>query len=129
MDVVTARSTAQRRNYQMTSITEETNNTRPTAVAGSPAPPQRSKASAATRAAPRTKMPKAASARKGSKTAKILALVKRPGGAALKELRKATGWQPHSVRGFLSGVLTKKMGLKVRSVKGASGERRYSVKA
>jgi Protein of unknown function (DUF3489) len=47
----------------------------------------------------------------------------------LKELMKATGWQPHSVRGFLSGVLTKKMGLKVRSVKGASGERRYSVKA
>ena len=114
----------------MTSTTEEPNNTRPTAAAGSPAAPQRSrKAAAPTRAAPRTKTPKAASARKGSKTAKILALLKRPGGAALKELTKATGWQPHSVRGFLSGVLSKKMGLKVRSVKGASGERRYSVKA
>jgi uncharacterized protein DUF3489 len=114
----------------MTSTTEETNNTRPAGAAGSPAPPQRSrKAVAPTRAASRTKTPKAASARKGSKTAKILVLLKRPDGAALKELMKATGWQPHSVRGFLSGVLTKKMGLKVRSVKGASGERRYSVKA
>ncbi|HKH98611.1 MAG TPA: DUF3489 domain-containing protein [Candidatus Sulfotelmatobacter sp.] len=115
----------------MTSTTEETNNARPTIAPGSPAPPRRSRKAAAptSRTAPRTKTPKAASARKGSKTAKILALVKRPGGAALKELMKATGWQPHSVRGFLSGVLTKKMGLKVRSVKGASGERRYSVKA
>jgi hypothetical protein len=118
-----------RRNYQMMSTTEETNNTRPTAAAGSPAPLQRSRKAAPTRAAARTKTLKATSARKGSKTAKILALVKRPGGAALKELMKATGWQPHSVRGFLSGVLTKRMGLKVRSVKGASGERCYSVKA
>ncbi|HXP88665.1 MAG TPA: DUF3489 domain-containing protein [Bryobacteraceae bacterium] len=114
----------------MTSTTEETNNARPTVAAGSPPPPRRSrKAAAPTRTAPRTKTPKTVSARKGSKTAKILALVKRPGGAALKELMKATGWQPHSVRGFLSGVLTKKMGLKVSSVKGASDERRYSVKA
>jgi hypothetical protein len=113
----------------MTSTTEEIKKTKPTAAAGSPAPPQRSRKAAPPRPALRTKTPKAASAHKGSKTAKILALLKRPGGAALKELMKATGWQPHSVRGFLSGVLTKKMGLKVRSVKGTSGERRYSVKA
>jgi hypothetical protein len=103
---------------------------RPTATAGDPAPPQRNrKAKAPTRATPRTKTPKAARARKGSKTAKILALLKRRGRAALKELMKATGWQPYSVRGFLSGVLVKKMGLKVHSVKGAAGERRYSIKA
>ena len=41
---------------------------------------------------------------------------------------KATGWQAHSVRGFLSGVLSKKMGLTVRSTKGEGEERRYSVK-
>jgi len=42
---------------------------------------------------------------------------------------KATGWQPHSVRGFLSGAIGKKMGLKVISTKGEDGERSYSVKA
>ena len=71
---------------------------------------------------------KATVARQGSKTAKVLDLLKRSGGASLKELRKATGWQAHSVRGFLSGVLGKKMGLAVRSTKAEDGERRYSMK-
>jgi hypothetical protein len=72
---------------------------------------------------------KAAAARKGSKTAKILAMLQRPEGATVKELMKATDWQPHSVRGFLSGVVSKKMGLRVRSTQHESGERRYAVKA
>jgi hypothetical protein len=63
-------------------------------------------------------------ARQGSKTAKVLDLLKRPGGASLKELRKATGWQAHSVRGFLSGALGKKMGLTVTSTKAEDAERR-----
>jgi hypothetical protein len=67
-------------------------------------------------------------ARDGSKTAKVLDLLKRPGGATAKELMKATGWQPHSVRGFLSGTISKKMGLNVTSTKGEDGERSYSVK-
>jgi hypothetical protein len=66
-------------------------------------------------------------ARGGSKTAKILGLLKRPGGATSKELMKATGWLPHSVRGFLSGTVRKKMGLTVTSAKGEDGERTYSV--
>jgi hypothetical protein len=66
--------------------------------------------------------------RPGSKTAKVLALLDRPQGAGIKELLKLTNWQPHSVRGFLSGVVTKKMGLKVTSTKTESGERRYAVK-
>jgi len=70
----------------------------------------------------------AASAREGSKTAKVLDLLKRPGGATAKELMKATGWQPHSVRGFLSGTVGKKMGLAVSSTKAEDGERAYSVK-
>jgi hypothetical protein len=69
----------------------------------------------------------AASAREGSKTAKVLDLLKRPGGATLKELMKTTGWQPHSVRGFISGTLGKKMGLAVTSTKGEDGERSYSI--
>jgi hypothetical protein len=68
-------------------------------------------------------------ARDGSKTAKILDLLKRPGGATLKELIKATGWLPHSVRGFLSGSVGKKMGLTVTSAKGEEGERTYSIEA
>ena len=69
-----------------------------------------------------------AGARQGSKTEKILELLKRAGGATTKELIKATGWQPHSVRGFLSGTVGKKMGLAVTSTKGEDGERSYSVK-
>ena len=71
---------------------------------------------------------KATGARQGSKTAKVLDLLKRSGGATRKELMKATGWQAHSVRGFLSGVLGKKMGLTVTSTKADDGEHRYSVK-
>ena len=41
---------------------------------------------------------------------------------------KATGWQKHSVRGFISGALGKKMGLTVESTKGEDGERNYSIK-
>ena len=72
---------------------------------------------------------KAGKAREGSKTAQVLDLLKRPDGATLKELMKATGWMPHSVRGFLSGAVGKKMGLKVISTKGENGERSYSVRA
>jgi hypothetical protein len=47
----------------------------------------------------------------------------------LKELLKLTGWQKHSLRGFISGTVSKKMGLAVTSTKGEDGERSYSVKA
>ena len=91
------------------------------------------KAKAGKKAAPAKKAPKSAknapSARGGSKTATILELLKRPGGVTAKELLKATGWQPHSLRGFLSGTVGKKMGLTVTSTKGEDGERSYSVKA
>ena len=71
---------------------------------------------------------KTAGAREGSKTAKVLDLLKRPGGANLKELMKVTAWLPHSVRGFISGTVGKRMGLKVTSTKGEGGERSYSVR-
>ena len=78
---------------------------------------------------PKPEVAKPEAARGGSKTAKILDLLKRPGGATSKELMKATGWLPHSVRGFLSGTVRKKMGLTVTSTKGEDGERTYSVEA
>jgi hypothetical protein len=65
--------------------------------------------------------------REGSKTAIILDLIRRPKGATLEDLMAATGWQAHSVRGFLSGTLRKKMGLTVESAKRQDGERIYSI--
>jgi hypothetical protein len=70
---------------------------------------------------------KADAAREGSKTAKVLDLLRRPDGATLPQIVKTTGWQPHSIRGFLSGILGKKMGLNVVSTKGENGERVYSI--
>jgi len=70
---------------------------------------------------------KAATPGHGSKTALVISLLEKSKGASLAELMKATGWQAHSVRGFLSGTLRKKMGLKVESAKRGDGERVYSV--
>jgi hypothetical protein len=76
----------------------------------------------------RAKVPnKAAGARQGSKTEKVLDLLKRSGGASLKDIMKATDWQAHSVRGFISGTIGKKMGLKIESTKREDGERVYSL--
>jgi hypothetical protein len=91
------------------------------------------KGKSAKRATPAKKAPKgakkASGVRDGSKTAKLLDLLKRSGGVTAEELMKITGWQPHSVRGFLSGTIGKKMGLTVTSTKGEDGVRSYSVKA
>jgi hypothetical protein len=65
--------------------------------------------------------------RDGSKKAEVLGLLQRKGGATLAEIMKATGWQAHSVRGFISGALGKKMGLTVESAKRQDGERVYSI--
>src|SRR5712671_3761490 len=62
-----------------------------------------------------------------NKTERVIALLERPEGATLKAIMRATGWPTHSVRGFISGQLKKKMGLKVRSLK-REGERVYSIK-
>ena len=67
--------------------------------------------------------------REGSKTEAILRLMKQPGGTTLKAIMEATSWQAHSVRGFISGTLGKKMGLKVLSTRGENGARSYSILA
>ena len=66
-------------------------------------------------------------AREGSKKSIVLDLLRRPKGATLAELATATGWQNHSVRGFLSGALGKKMGLQIDSTKREDGQRTYQL--
>jgi Protein of unknown function (DUF3489) len=64
---------------------------------------------------------------KPTKADTILKLLKSGKGASLEDLRKATGWQAHSVRGFLSGTVKKRMGLAVVSGADKSGIRRYRI--
>jgi Protein of unknown function (DUF3489) len=66
---------------------------------------------------------------KQTKTAIIIALLRRRDGASIAELQKATGWQAHSVRGLLSGTIKKRLGLTLKSETDDQGIRRYRVKS
>ena len=66
---------------------------------------------------------------KTSKQDQVLALLRRQNGASIEEIVAATDWQPHSVRGFLSGAVKKRLGIDVVSEKGEDGVRRYHVAA
>ena len=68
-----------------------------------------------------------AEAHSGTKTERVIALLRQPNGATLKALMTATGWQAHSVRGFISGQVAKKMGLRVKSFE-RNGERVYAIR-
>ena len=72
---------------------------------------------------------KAASKPKADRTnkkAEVIAMMKRAKGATLAEIMKATGWQPHTVRGLVS-ILGGKGGEKIESSKNAAGERTYKI--
>ena len=63
--------------------------------------------------------------RPGTKLAALVVALRCPQGATNLQLTVATGWQPHSVRGAISGLLRKRLGLKVTQTRNADGERVY----
>jgi hypothetical protein len=63
--------------------------------------------------------------RTGTKKAIVLEMLRRKEGARTAEIAKATNWQKHTIRGFISGTVSKRMGLAVESSKNESGERMY----
>ena len=73
------------------------------------------------------KLPK--SSGPATKSEKIIGLLKRETGASIAELAKATGWQEHSVRGFISGTLKKKQALEIVISREGDKDRRYQIKA
>lgn len=65
--------------------------------------------------------------RPGTKIAALVLALRRPQGATNLQFMLATGWQPHSVRGAISGLLRKRLGLNVVLTHNAAGERVYRI--
>jgi cell division septation protein DedD len=84
------------------------------------------KAKAAKKPAPAKKAAHKPKSDRTNKKAEVIAMMQRAKGATLDEIVKATGWQRHTVRGFVS-ILGSKGGEKIESSKNASGERTYKI--
>ncbi len=65
--------------------------------------------------------------RENSKQAQVIAMLRRPEGATVRQIVEATGWQNHTVRGALSGALKRKLRLTITSSKSDQGERVYRI--
>jgi hypothetical protein len=65
--------------------------------------------------------------RPGTKLAVIIDALRNPGGATIAQMMAGTGWQAHTVRGAISGMVRKRLGLNVSLVRNDSGERVYRV--
>jgi hypothetical protein len=62
----------------------------------------------------------------GTKQLRVLSMLRSPAGATIMAIMKATGWQQHSVRGFLAGVVRKRLKLKLTAAK-VDGTRVYQI--
>jgi Protein of unknown function (DUF3489) len=110
----------------------------PLASDGQPSPPEdkptkaakgaksAKKAKAATKPSPAKKRARKLKANPTNKKAEVIAMMQRAKGATLDEILKATGWQRHTVRGFVS-ALGSKGGQKIESSKNAAEERTYKI--
>jgi Protein of unknown function (DUF3489) len=97
---------------------------------GAPTNGKATKKATAAKKAPKAKaaanVPEATGPREGSKMALVIAMVQRKNGATLAEIMGKMGWQKHTVRGFMAGVM-KKAGFTVESFKPEGGERTYRI--
>lgn len=65
--------------------------------------------------------------RPGTKLAAIINAMRHPDGATIAQMMAGTGWQAHSVRGTISGMVRKRLGYEVVTEKGADGQRAYRI--
>ena len=65
--------------------------------------------------------------RPGTKLAAIIEAMRHPSGATIAQMMADTGWQAHSVRGAISGMVRKRLGYEVVTEKGANGQRAYRI--
>jgi len=65
--------------------------------------------------------------RPGTKLAAIIDALRNPGGATIAHMMAGTGWQAHTVRGVISGMVRKRLGYEVVTEKGADGQRAYRI--
>src|SRR5215208_3359623 len=72
--------------------------------------------------------PKTKKAKPSSKQSRVIAMLRSPSGTTIAAMMKATGWQQHSVRGFLAGVVRKRLKLTLASKK-VDGERVYRIQS
>lgn len=65
--------------------------------------------------------------RPGTKLAAIIDAMRNPNGATIAQMMASTGWQAHTVRGAISGMVKKRLGCKVETEQGADGQRTYRI--
>ena len=93
---------------------------------GAPKAKKSAKAAAPKKGAKPARAKKGTDAERTNKKVEVIAMMKRAKGATLAEIMETTGWQKHTVRGFVS-ILGSKGGERVESTKNAAGERTYRI--
>jgi hypothetical protein len=97
------------------------------ATAGMPRQSKRTRARPARKAQKASRAKPKRQAPLPSKQDLVIQMLRRQTGVTIKEIVAKTGWQAHSVRGFFSGVVKKKLKLALTSNVGKDGVRRYHI--